>query len=119
MKTPASVVQPLLIQELRQLIESARQQVAQTANAAVTLLYWQLGKRIYQEVLQEQRAEYGEEILPTLSAKLVKEYGNSFGLHSLRRMIQFAETLEAQLHRAIRIAQEQKYQGNRAVTGSP
>lgn len=82
-KTPgnarsASVEQPLLIQELRQLIESARQQVAQTANAVVTLLYWQLGKRIYQEVLQEQRAEYGEEILPTLSAKLVKEYGNTF-----------------------------------------
>lgn len=51
-KTPAntrsaSVVQPPLIQELRQLIENSRQQVAQTANAAVTLLYWRLGKRIH------------------------------------------------------------------------
>lgn len=87
----ASVVQPPLIQELRQLIENSRQQVAQTANAAVTLLYWRLGKRIHQEVLQEQRAEYGEEIVSTLSTQLVKEYGNSFGLRSLRRMIQFAD----------------------------
>lgn len=78
-------------QGLRQLIDNARQQVAQTANATITVLYWRLGKRIYQEVLQEQRAEYGEEIVSTLSTQLVQEYGKSFGLRSLRRMIQFAE----------------------------
>jgi len=86
----AKTNQPLL-QELRQLIDNARQQVAQTANATITVLYWRLGKRIYQEVLQEQRAEYGEEIVSTLSTQLVQEYGKSFGLRSLRRMIQFAE----------------------------
>jgi len=39
------------------------------------MLYWHVGQRIGQEVLKNQRAEYGEEILPTLSAKLIRDYG--------------------------------------------
>ncbi|WP_082879514.1 PDDEXK nuclease domain-containing protein [Methylomonas methanica] len=80
-----------LLLELRGLIDYARQHVAQTANATLTMLYWHVGKRIRSEVLRDGRAEYGEEILSTLSTQLVREYGQSFGLRSLRRMIQFAE----------------------------
>ena len=80
-----------LLSELRGLIEQARQQVAQTANSTLTMLYWRMGERIRREVLNEQRASYGEEILPTLSAKLVREFGKGFAEKSLRRMVQFAE----------------------------
>jgi predicted nuclease of restriction endonuclease-like (RecB) superfamily len=80
-----------LLLELRGLIDSARQHVAQTVNATLTMLYWHVGKRIRSEVLRDGRAEYGEQILSTLSTQLVREYGQSFGLRSLRRMIQFAE----------------------------
>ena len=80
-----------LLGELRGLIDAARQQVAQTVNATLTLLYWRVGQRIRREVLQDQRAEYGEQIVSTLSTQLVREYGQSFGLRSLRRMVQFAE----------------------------
>ena len=80
-----------LLGELRGLIDAARQQVAQTVNATLTLLYWHVGQRIRREVLQDQRAEYGEQIVSTLSTQLVREYGQSFGLRSLRRMVQFAE----------------------------
>lgn len=80
-----------LLLELRGLIDSARQHVAQTVNATLTMLYWHVGKRIRSEVLLDGRAEYGEQILSTLSTQLVREYGQSFGLRSLRRMIQFAE----------------------------
>lgn len=80
-----------LLADLRTLIDTARQRVAGAANAALTLLYWRVGQRISTEVLRGKRAGYGEEILPTLSAKLVREYGASFGLRSLRRMVQFAE----------------------------
>ena len=31
------------------------------------------------DVLQDKRAAYGEQILPTLSAKLTPEYGQGFG----------------------------------------
>jgi len=41
--------------------------------------------------LKEKRARYGEEILPTLSAKLVPEFGSGFGVRNLSRMIQFTE----------------------------
>jgi len=41
--------------------------------------------------LKEKRARYGEEILPTLSAKLVPEFGSGFGVRNLSRMVRFAE----------------------------
>lgn len=80
-----------LLLELRGLIDSARQHVAQTVNATLTMLYWHVGQRIRSEVLQDQRAEYGEQILSTLSTQLAAEYGKGFAEKSLRRMIQFAE----------------------------
>jgi predicted nuclease of restriction endonuclease-like (RecB) superfamily len=80
-----------LLIELRGLIEQARQYVAQTANSTQTILYWRLGQRIRLEVLKDERAEYGEQIVSTLSTQLVRDYGQGFGLRSLRRMVQFAE----------------------------
>ncbi len=80
-----------LLGELRQLIEQARQHVAQTANSTLTMLYWRMGARIQREVLKDGRAGYGEQIVTTLSTQLVREYGQGFGLRSLRRLIQFAE----------------------------
>ena len=85
-----------LLAELRGLIEQARSHVAQTANAAQTMLYWYVGQRIHKEVLQQGRANYGEEIVSTLSTQLVAEYGQAFGLRSLRRMVQFAEVFPDQ-----------------------
>ena len=81
----------ILLTELRGLIESARQHVAQTANATLTMLYWHVGQRIRREVLKDGRAEYGEQILPTLSAKLVQDYGKGFNVSALTRMVKFAE----------------------------
>ena len=51
-----------LIQDLRQIIEQARGQVAATANYAQTMMYWHIGERINREVLGNQRAEYGKQI---------------------------------------------------------
>ena len=80
-----------LLADLRGLIEQARQYVAQTANSTLTLLHWQVGCRIYRDVLAGQRASYGEEILPTLSAKLEPDYGKGFSARSLARMVRFSE----------------------------
>ncbi len=62
-----------LFQDLRTLIIEARENVARQVNSALTVLYWRVGKRIRQDILREKRAEYGEEILSTLSRKLVAE----------------------------------------------
>lgn len=74
-----------LVDDLRGLIEQARQHLAQTANSTLALLHWKLGERIQREILEGQRAQYGEEILPTLSARLVPEYGKGFDARNLSK----------------------------------
>ena len=80
-----------LISDIRLLIETARHDVAVTVNAGLTILYWQIGSRIRQDILKEKRADYGKEIVATLSRQLTGDYGNNFNEKNLRRMIQFAE----------------------------
>lgn len=82
---------PKLHAELRELILSTRERVAQTVNSGLTLLYWQVGDRIRREVLREKRAAYGEEIVSALATQLTAEFGDGFGRRNLFRMIRFAE----------------------------
>jgi predicted nuclease of restriction endonuclease-like (RecB) superfamily len=76
--------------EVIQLIEQSRQNVALAINAEITLLYWSVGKRINEEILVNERAEYGRQIIKELSYQLVLEYGKGWGEKQLRHCIQFA-----------------------------
>src|SRR5208337_2854841 len=60
-----------LLGDLRALIEAAREQAARSVNSALVGLYWHIGKRIREDVLQEKRAEYGEAIVSTVSKQLL------------------------------------------------
>ncbi len=80
-----------LLKDLRELIETARQDVARQVNSALVLLYWRVGKRIHQDILSEKRAEYGEQIVATLSKQLIEEFGEGWSRYNLSRMIRFAE----------------------------
>jgi predicted nuclease of restriction endonuclease-like (RecB) superfamily len=80
-----------LLDDIRSLIGQSRSQLAQVANTVLTMLYWQIGKRIQSEVLHNQRAEYGKQIVAALGRQLANEYGTGFGEKNLRRMVQFAE----------------------------
>lgn len=77
--------------ELSELIEKSKQQVAVQANSAVTVLFWQIGIRINQDILQNRRADYAKQIVSTVSTQLKERYGSNFELRNLRRMMQFAE----------------------------
>lgn len=77
--------------DIRKLIEDARGRVATYANAELTMLYWKVGERVRREILRERRAEYGQEIVSTLSAQLVMDYGKGFEVKNLWRMMQFVE----------------------------
>jgi predicted nuclease of restriction endonuclease-like (RecB) superfamily len=81
-----------LFQEIRQLIDSAKQRAAIAINAEITLLYWQIGHRIQTEILQGQRAGYGKQIIATLSQQLTQTYGKGWGEKQLRHCLHFAET---------------------------
>ncbi len=55
------------------------------------MLFWHIGNRINKEILQNKRADYGKQIVATLSTQLEERYGRNFELGNLRRMLQFAE----------------------------
>ena len=80
-----------LLLEIKEMIEKARTVVSQTINAGLTMIYWNIGNRINQEILKQERAEYGKQIVSSLSKDLVTQFGKSFELRNLRRMMQFTE----------------------------
>ena len=80
-----------LLWDLRALIIEARQDVARQVNSALVLLYWRMGQRIRKDILKEKRADYGEQIVATLSQQLTEEFGIGFAEKNLRRMVQFTE----------------------------
>lgn len=81
-----------LFAEIKTLIEQGRRQVAVAVNATMTVLYWQVGKRINEAVLKEKRAEYGEQIVVSLARQLTEEYGKGWSEKHLRHCLRFAET---------------------------
>ena len=81
----------LLLADIRQLIDEARQRVAASFNSEITLMYWHIGERINREFLDNKRAEYGKQIVATLARQLQEEFGSKgFDAKSIRRMMQFA-----------------------------
>ena len=88
----ATVSTQSLIQDLRQIIEQARGHVAATANYELTMMYWHIGERINREVLDNQRAEYGRQIVATVSRQLQTEFDiRGLDEKNVRRMMQFAQ----------------------------
>ena len=85
-----------LINDLRQIINSARSHVAATANSEVTMMNWNIGNRINHGVLNNERAEYGQQIVSQVATQLQEEYGTKgFEIRSIQRMMQFARLLRA------------------------
>jgi predicted nuclease of restriction endonuclease-like (RecB) superfamily len=82
----------MLLDEIRGLIEQTRLRVAGAVNSALVLMNWHIGKRINDEVLKNKRAEYGNEIVSTLSQQLTAEYGKGFSRQNLFHFMRFAET---------------------------
>ncbi|WP_440027632.1 PDDEXK nuclease domain-containing protein [Chromobacterium amazonense] len=81
-----------LLAELKQLIDGARQRAAAAVNAELTLLYWQVGQRIRQDILGQQRAEYGAAVLAQLAQQLTAAYGRGWSEKQLRHCLRLAET---------------------------
>ncbi len=79
-----------IVLEISALIEESKQQVVRTANSTLTLLFWQVGKRINEEVLKNERAQYGKQIVATVSAQIEMKYGRNFNEKNVRRMMKFA-----------------------------
>ena len=80
-----------LMTDLRQIIDEARIHVASTANYELTMMYWHIGERINRDVLGNERADYGKQIVPQVATQLQNIYGHKgFDVKSLYRHMQFA-----------------------------
>ncbi|HCE3706894.1 DUF1016 family protein [Vibrio alginolyticus] len=96
----------LLVEDISLLVASAKQRAAAAINNEITLLYWQVGNRVRQEVLGGERADYGKQVIATLATELTAQYGKGWSKRNLAQMVKFAEvftdahivqTLSAQL----------------------
>lgn len=81
-----------LIDEIKKLIDISRLNVAVAVNAEMTMLYWNIGRKIKTEILKNKRAEYGKQIVASLSRQLTLEYGKGWSEKQLRHYLRFVET---------------------------
>ena len=92
-----------LLSDVRELIRQAREGVARAIDSGLVLLYWHVGRRIRQDILNEKRAEYGKQIFYALSRKLTAEFGRGFSQANLFHMVRFAEVFpDAEIVHALR-----------------
>jgi predicted nuclease of restriction endonuclease-like (RecB) superfamily len=87
-----TITTPNLLLDIRQLIAQAKTRTFQAINAELTLLYWHIGRRLNQEVLKGERAEYGKQVMATLAAQLTQDFGKGWSEQQLRHCLRVAET---------------------------
>ena len=81
---------PDFVLEIKQIVAQARQKAYAAINSAMIDAYWQMGKRIVeQEQFGKERADYGAQLLKSLSKELTTEFGKGFSVNSLYYFRQF------------------------------
>lgn len=79
-----------MINEIKEVLQSARQNVAQQVNTELLTTYWNIGRIIVEyEQQNNERAEYGQQTLKELSRVLTKEFGKGFSRSNLQNMRAF------------------------------
>ncbi len=78
---------PKLLNSIIDLIDKTRHIVAKTVNQELTLLYWNIGKTINDDILKNDRADYGKKLILNLSGELCNKYGSGFNKRNLHSFI--------------------------------
>ncbi|MDR0855935.1 MAG: PDDEXK nuclease domain-containing protein [Clostridiales bacterium] len=79
-----------LLGDISRIIDDSKRKIYAQANSGLVYMFWQVGKRINDEVLGNERAEYGKQIVNSLSVQLQATYGSNFERSNLTRMMKFA-----------------------------
>jgi predicted nuclease of restriction endonuclease-like (RecB) superfamily len=82
------------VDDIKQLIHEARNNISRQVNLAVTILNWNVGFKINERILNYERAEYGLQLVKFISEKLTEEFGKGWGEKHLRHCLRFAETFK-------------------------
>ena len=82
-----------LYQDIRQIIETSRSNAVRSVDFCLVQMYWQLGRRIFEEEQQgKERADYGTYLLQNLAKRLEPEFGSGFSYRQLKFCRQFYRT---------------------------
>ena len=79
-----------LFSDVCSIIEGTRNRIATYLNTEVCMTNWYVGKRIKEDVLKNQRAEYGKQILKNLASRLSEKYGTGWGVGKLKHCVRSA-----------------------------
>jgi predicted nuclease of restriction endonuclease-like (RecB) superfamily len=85
---------PQLLNSIIDLIDQTRHFVAKTVNQELTLLYWNIGKSINDEILKNDRADYGKKLVLNLSTDLSNRYGSGFNKRNLHSFIKLNAVIQ-------------------------
>jgi predicted nuclease of restriction endonuclease-like (RecB) superfamily len=79
-----------LIHEIHAIIATARDRAIRSVDTERVLMYWQIGKVIFEEEQQgKERAGYGDFLIKSLANTLEPEYGTGFSYRQLNLFRQF------------------------------
>ncbi len=91
MENTEKISYPNVFNDIKILIDQTKHNIAVEVNATMSMLYWNIGNRVNIEILNNQRAEYGKQIVYTLAKQLETEYGSGWSEKQLRHCMRFAE----------------------------
>lgn len=83
-------VEEQLFSDVCSIIDGTRNRIATYLNTEVCMTNWYVGKRIKEDVLKNQRAEYGKQILKNLASRLSEKYGTGWGVGKLKHCVRSA-----------------------------
>ena len=79
-------LQKQFLNQIKEIVSNARQKAIRSVNAERVMMYWQIGKLIFEEEQKgKERAEYGKFLIKSLSTELQKELGSGFSVRQLER----------------------------------
>ena len=86
-------LQKQFLVQIKEIVSNARQKAIRSVNIERVLMYWQIGKLIFEEEQNgKERAEYGKFLIKSIEAELKPVFGSVFSSRQLYRCVQFYKT---------------------------
>lgn len=89
MKEITPIDKSTLLNDACNIIEQAQRIAYNSVNVTLVKRNWLLGMLIHKEILNEQRAGYGEQIIKELARELTRQYGDGFRQANLYHFVSF------------------------------
>lgn len=94
-----------VLQEIKTVLDTARNNVARQVNNELLNTYWNIGRIICEyEQSDSARADYGKQTLRALSKELTKEFGKGFSVSNIQFMRRFYQTYQIQQTASVKLS---------------